>query len=69
MDVIMDIEKSRKFYQDRYNKAIKQFGSNSLTASICRKKLELLDTKTKQNNDVSISCKPEPNIKTIKTES
>lgn len=56
MDVVMDIEKSRKFYQDRYHKAIEQFGENSLTASICRKKLELLGTIIKQHaNDSAAS--------------
>jgi len=34
----MDTEKSRKFYLERYNKAIEQYGENSLTAKICKKK-------------------------------
>jgi len=48
-DVVMDSEKSREFYLDRYYRAIKQFGTNSLTAKICKKKLELLGTKVRQH--------------------
>ena len=51
----MDIEKSRQFYQDRYYKAIRQFGSKSLTASICKKKLEMLGEKIKQQNTAESS--------------
>jgi hypothetical protein len=46
----LDIEKSRQFYQNRYFKAIRQFGSKSLTASICKKKLEMLDESIKQRS-------------------
>ncbi len=65
MNVIMDIEKSRKFYQDRYHKALKQYGANSLTASICRKKLELLGTellgtKVKQDTNDNAESIVEP---------
>jgi hypothetical protein len=52
-DVVMnseksDNEKSRQFYQERYYRAIKEFGVGSLTAKICKKKLELLNSKDKQ---------------------
>ena len=46
----MDIEKSRKFYQERYDRAIEQYGENSLTAKICKKKLELLDARAKRRD-------------------
>ena len=45
----MDIERSRKFYQERYNKAIEQYGESSLTAKICKKKLEFLDAIARQH--------------------
>jgi len=45
-----DNEKSRQFYQERYYRAIKDFGVNSLTAKICKKKLEFLNSKKKQRN-------------------
>ena len=44
----MDAEKSREFYQERYYRAIREFGINSLTAKICKKKLALLGLNTKQ---------------------
>ncbi len=53
----MDNEKSREFYLDRYYKAIKQFGANSLTAKICKEKLELLGARVKReaNSEASLS--------------
>jgi len=55
----MDAEKSREFYMERYYRAIEQFGANSLTAKICKKKLALLGAGTKRHSTSEVSSATE----------
>ena len=68
-DVVMDTKKSQQFYQERYYKAIEQFGMNSLTAKICKKKLAFLATRhTGSENSSSDENNPEDIKTNLKTD-
>ncbi len=59
----MDTEKSQKFYLERYYKALKQFGENSLTVKICKKKLALLREKASNQTAANNTSKDEDSKK------